>query len=164
MRYCLACRSLSSSGPICSQCGRSFDGRLCPNGHLSAFDAHFCSQCRSQSLTDSAASIKLGGVFRVLLVVGFLLLARWLFLSTGWGNGAMRSLSSLYGWFVFQAAQIGFLLLFCWFFFGLFSQTRPLQKAIERMAVQLILIPFKIIGQLLALLLRLVSGGSKNKR
>lgn len=168
MRFCLACRSLSSSGPICSKCGRSFDGRLCPQGHLSDLDAKFCSQCRSQALTDGTASIRLGGLLRLLLIAGFLFFL-WRFVaSSGWGASARHSLSSAYGWLVLQIVQIGFLLLFSWFFFGLFSQTRPLQKAVERMMVSLLVIPFKIIQAVLTLLIRLIAGVSKggvnNKR
>lgn len=81
MRYCFACRRMSSSGPICSQCGRSFNGSLCSAGHLNAPGARFCSQCGSTSLRPSAVSFSLG-CFNRFVALGIVVLgAFWLM---GW--------------------------------------------------------------------------------
>ena len=79
MRYCFACRRMSSSGPICSQCGRSFNGSLCSAGHLNAPGARFCSQCGSTSLRQSAVSF---GCFNRFVALGIAVLGvAWLL---GW--------------------------------------------------------------------------------
>lgn len=81
MRYCFACRRMSSSGPICSQCGRSFNGSLCSAGHLNAPGARFCSQCGSTSLRPSAVSFSLG-CFNRFFALGVVILGlSWLL---GW--------------------------------------------------------------------------------
>lgn len=69
MRLCLACRRLSSDTPLCSNCGRSFGGRLCNNKkgrHLNPSAANVCGQCGSTTLTDAAGSLPVTGAARVL--------------------------------------------------------------------------------------------------
>lgn len=69
MRFCLACRRLSSDTPLCSNCGRSFGGRLCNNKkgrHLNPSAANVCGQCGSTVLIDAAGSIPLNGGARLL--------------------------------------------------------------------------------------------------
>ena len=70
MRYCLKCRHLSGSGPLCTHCGRSFGGRLCNHKkgrHLNPPDANFCGQCGSTQLTEATSALPLGWVSRLLL-------------------------------------------------------------------------------------------------
>jgi hypothetical protein len=62
MRYCLACRSFSAEGPLCTQCGRSFGGRLCNSKkrHLNPSDSQFCGQCGTADLAEAASYVPLG--------------------------------------------------------------------------------------------------------
>lgn len=79
MRLCLGCRRLSADGPLCTNCGRSFGGRLCNNKkerHLNPSAAQVCGQCGSTTLTDAASSIPITGIVR-LLAGGALLVGLW---------------------------------------------------------------------------------------
>ncbi len=70
MRFCLTCRSLSGGGPLCTQCGRSFGGRLCQGKkkHLNPHDARLCNHCGTDKLYDGATSLPLGWVSRLILL------------------------------------------------------------------------------------------------
>ena len=97
MRFCLACRRLSSDTPLCTHCGRSFGGRLCNNRkgrHLNPSAAQVCGTCGSTVLTDPATSIPITGTAR-LLAGGALLggivwvapaAAHWIGAATGYSH------------------------------------------------------------------------------
>lgn len=52
MRRCTFCfRFHPGSPPFCSHCGRSFNVRICPRGHVSARGVTFCSECGSSDLS-----------------------------------------------------------------------------------------------------------------
>lgn len=94
MRFCLACRRMSSDTPLCSNCGRSFGGRLCNNRkgrHLSPAAANVCGTCGSTVLSDPATSIPIGRAGRVLawgagLFWGAPAAARWIGEATGYSH------------------------------------------------------------------------------
>ena len=81
MRYCLSCYRLSASsdGTFCTNCAKSFGGRLCDSRrrHLNPFDANVCGTCSSPNLTDPAAYIPLSWLIRLLKGIVFLVLM-WL--------------------------------------------------------------------------------------
>ena len=83
MRFCLRCRSFSGGGPLCTQCGRSFGGRLCRGRtkHLNPYDARFCNYCNTSDLLEGATSIPLGWVSRLFILAALLFGGRWLLLS-----------------------------------------------------------------------------------
>src|SRR5262249_47309720 len=55
MRYCPNCKRLNFRRPvICMYCGRTWNVRLCPRGHVNRFDANFCGQCGNTELTDTS--------------------------------------------------------------------------------------------------------------
>lgn len=82
MRFCLSCRSLSGGGPLCTQCGRSFGGRLCQGKkkHLNPPDARLCNYCGTDKLYEGATSIPLGWVSRIVILVFIFFVGRWLLL------------------------------------------------------------------------------------
>ncbi len=82
MRFCLSCRSLSGGGPLCTQCGRSFGGRLCQGKkkHLNPYDARLCNHCGTDKLYDGATSIPLGWVSRIVILAFIFFVGRWLLL------------------------------------------------------------------------------------
>ena len=96
MRFCLSCRSFSGGGPLCTQCGKSFGGRLCKGRtrHLNPYDARSCNYCGTTDLLDGAASIPLGWVSRLAIIVGLFFLGRWILLmATGASSLSVQSLT-----------------------------------------------------------------------
>lgn len=82
MRFCLKCRSFSGGGPLCTQCGRSFGGRLCKGRtkHLNPYDARFCNHCGTSDLLEGATSIPLGWISRLAIIAFVFFVGRWLLL------------------------------------------------------------------------------------
>lgn len=91
MRYCLSCRKVTSGDPAyCNYCGKSYDVKRCPRGHVNVRGAEVCAACGSRDL--SLPQRPLSGWHRVfhlaVLVVPFVLLLAatlgymWLFLET----------------------------------------------------------------------------------
>lgn len=53
MKYCRSCRHLSAGSPIfCPACGRSYNARVCPRGHLNARAARVCGICGARDLSE----------------------------------------------------------------------------------------------------------------
>ena len=138
MIYCLACRQLSGDGPLCTQCGRSFGGRLC-NGkkrHLNPPDALFCGQCGTANLVDAAAFVPLGVFVRLLALTfigGLLLLA--------------ASRLHVVTWLVQTTLSI-FVSLFALYVFSLFLPGpigKPLQGLISKIYSEMLRLIFQII-------------------
>ena len=147
MRYCLACRRLAASGPICSGCGRSFGGHLCSCKHLNPPDSQFCAQCGSTKLLQSAGSISLGKVMALGLLAG----ATWwgwrLLAKQHWGEAVGHWLWAAYEWLLWKIVVAGFLLFFGWIFGDLFSPR--IRRGVERVTGSLLVLVFKIIEKLL---------------
>jgi hypothetical protein len=62
MKYCTNCRRLSPGDPLfCTQCGRTYDVRLCPRHHPNGRGADVCSECGSRDLTQPAPRRGLSG-------------------------------------------------------------------------------------------------------
>lgn len=80
LRLCFLCRRLSASGPetrFCG-CGRSFGGKRCACGALSAPDAVACSACgKTDALSEPTRSLDLTPLVRLLSLCAALLLLRW---------------------------------------------------------------------------------------
>ena len=73
MRYCLSCKYLSPSDAVyCGHCARSFNGRRCPQHHLSPPDSKICIQCGATELTEPTGSFS---PQRLLGVVGIVVVA-----------------------------------------------------------------------------------------
>ena len=52
MRFCPSCRKWVAGRPVyCSNCGRTWNYRICPRGHLNPPDANYCSTCGSLDLS-----------------------------------------------------------------------------------------------------------------
>jgi len=55
MRYCSNCSKLTAGkGPFCNFCGRSYNVRLCPRGHVNSRASEACSECGSMELSTPA--------------------------------------------------------------------------------------------------------------
>lgn len=87
MRYCFSCKRLTAGDPLfCSQCGSTYDVRLCPRLHPNPRGARVCSQCGSHDLTtpqprrDVLTSLWFFVLLRLPGIV-LLLLSIWLFLA-----------------------------------------------------------------------------------
>jgi hypothetical protein len=125
MRYCLACRRFSAAGPLCTQCGRSFGGRLC-NGkkrHLNPPDAQFCGQCGITDLAESASYIPLGCSGRLLAWGGVLWLLWWggghLLRWSSQGFSGITGYRSPAVWLIEKSAHV-LIILFVFYFLSMF--------------------------------------------
>jgi hypothetical protein len=126
MRHCLSCHGFSADGPLCTQCGRSFGGRLCrgKKRHLNPPDAVFCGQCGTTDLEDAAGSLPLGCLARGLALGVFLWLTMWIVSHTGnflwqWSGQAFKAItgfSSPAVWLIEQSARV---LMFLFVFYVL---------------------------------------------
>ncbi len=53
MKYCPHCQQWNHGRPMrCRYCGRTWNVRLCPSGHLNPRNANFCGECGSGNLSD----------------------------------------------------------------------------------------------------------------
>jgi len=92
---CLNCRKLWPTGTVyCGQCGRSFDGRLCPKGHRSPASSDFCLFCGDTKLSQSTPSVQLGWLTRAGGCVVLLLIVR---LTVTFGWRLLVAAASLFG-------------------------------------------------------------------
>ncbi len=67
MIFCLDCRrAWPGDSKRCGSCGRTFHGRRCPSDHLSPVAASKCVACGSDELSETARSLRLDGVARML--------------------------------------------------------------------------------------------------
>jgi hypothetical protein len=174
MRYCLACHRLSSDGPLCTQCGRSFGGRLCKGKkhHLNPPDAQFCGQCGTTDLADATSYVPLGCSIRLLVWGAAACLLWWGGSSLlKWGSQGFRGLTGYRSpivWLIEQSAHV-LVVLFVFYFLSMFmpadlaGQFRGLisKLCIEslRFAFQTVRSIFAVLGRVL---LRLV-GGEKTR-
>lgn len=71
MRYCRNCKRLSLGRPsFCTSCGRSFDLKRCPAGHLNPRGTVHCGRCGSTDLSLPHPRRSLGAVaLRVVLLL-----------------------------------------------------------------------------------------------
>jgi RNA polymerase subunit RPABC4/transcription elongation factor Spt4 len=64
MRYCRFCHRLSSrTAQFCRHCGKSFNLKHCPAGHLNSRGTVFCSTCGSTDLSEPQPRVSFGGIF-----------------------------------------------------------------------------------------------------
>lgn len=167
MRYCLTCRRLTSSGPICSQCGRSFGGNLCDAGHLNPPGARFCAQCGSTKLLQAANSISFTWVPRLLVLAGLVWLGykEWPTLhSLQWGEKLQHQCFVVFDWLLGKILVFGFLLFLCWMFGDLCSPR--IRRSIERVIKSIFVFAFRIVEVVLTGLLRILTralGGKVGK-
>lgn len=143
MRYCLACHRMASSGPICSHCGRSFNGNLCGCGHLNPPGAQFCAQCGSTKLLQAASSLSFAWMPRLLLLVGLGYLGYRLMLGAHWGEGLHRQFSVIYEWLLWKIVVLGMVLGLGWLWGELFAPR--VRRGIERIVGSLFLLLFRIV-------------------
>lgn len=53
MKYCPHCQQWNHGRPMrCRYCGRTWNVKLCPSGHLNPRNANFCGECGSGNLSD----------------------------------------------------------------------------------------------------------------
>ena len=167
MRYCLTCRHLTSSGPICSQCGRSFGGNLCDAGHLNPPGARFCAQCGSTKLLQAANSISFAWVPRLLVLVGLGWLGYhwWPTLhSVHWVEKLQHQGLVAFDWLLAKVIVFGLLLFLCWMLGDLLSP--HIRRSIERVIKSLVVFVFKIIEVVLSTLFQTLTralGGKVGK-
>lgn len=169
MRYCLRCRHLSGSGPLCTHCGRSFGGRLCDHKkgrHLNPPDANFCGQCGSTGLTEATASLPLGWVSHLLVLIFILgagaialpALSGTLSWTTGWSFQALTGYRSPLVWAIEKSAHILILLLV---FYGLSALIpgaagQQFRNVVTNFLNHLIKGSFKALGQVFTSALKLL--------
>jgi hypothetical protein len=64
MRYCRSCHRLSGRmAQFCRHCGKSFNMKRCPAGHLNPRGTAFCATCGSTDLSQPQPHVSMGGVF-----------------------------------------------------------------------------------------------------
>jgi hypothetical protein len=69
MKYCNQCGKMTAGEPLyCSNCGRTYDVRLCPRQHVSPRGATVCSKCGSRELSTPQPAIPIGLRFLALIV------------------------------------------------------------------------------------------------
>lgn len=52
MKYCYQCGRVTTGEPLyCNSCGRSYNVKLCPRGHVNPRSADVCSRCGSRDLS-----------------------------------------------------------------------------------------------------------------
>jgi len=52
MKYCYQCGRVTAGKPLyCNSCGRSYNVKLCPRGHVNPRSAEVCAQCGSRDLS-----------------------------------------------------------------------------------------------------------------
>ena len=84
MRYCHNCSRFSAGTPLfCSNCGRTFDVRVCPRHHVNPRDAQVCRECGSRELTQPQPRVAIPTrlalvVLGKLPAVALMLLSIWL--------------------------------------------------------------------------------------
>jgi hypothetical protein len=175
MRYCLSCRRFSADAPLCTQCGRSFGGRLCNSKkrHLNPPDAQFCGQCGTTDLAEAASYVPFGCGGRLAFLVIFVLLLWWGgdYLM-GWGQQGFTSLTGFRSplvWLIEKSANV-LVILFVFYFLSMFmpgTAGDQFRRLMSRLCVESLRFGFQIIGGVLKVvgkgLARLLEG-EKTKR
>lgn len=75
MRYCSYCGKWFAGRPTyCPNCGRTWDYRICPRGHLNPPSALYCGECGSPDLSETSGRERwfsriAGAIGKVLLKV-----------------------------------------------------------------------------------------------
>lgn len=60
MKFCWNCNQVTSGEPLfCSNCGRSYDVKLCPKMHSNPRSAEFCSKCGSRDFSKPQPKVPL---------------------------------------------------------------------------------------------------------
>ncbi len=55
MKYCPHCQQWNHGRPMrCRYCGRTWNAKLCPAGHLNPVNANFCGECGNTNLSEPA--------------------------------------------------------------------------------------------------------------
>ena len=80
MIFCRSCgRVWPAESVYCGNCGKTFNARICPDGHTNPMFASVCLTCGSRKLTDGTKGrhlswmFKLAGVAAVAPILGFLI-------------------------------------------------------------------------------------------
>jgi hypothetical protein len=78
MKYCYQCGRVTAGKPLyCNSCGRSYNVKLCPRGHVNPRSAEVCAQCGSRDLSTPQPRVPIlirARAFLLSLVPGLLLL------------------------------------------------------------------------------------------
>lgn len=70
MRYCRKCHRLASGNPsFCLHCGRSYNAKRCPAGHVNPRGALACGSCGSTDLSEPQPRRGTGAALLLLLLV-----------------------------------------------------------------------------------------------
>ncbi len=154
MRFCLACRSFSGGGPLCTQCGRSFGGRLCQGRtrHLNPYDARSCNYCGTANLQDGATSIPLGWLSRLVILAIVFFSGRWLLTISHVQSVSVQSLtgySDVRIWLIEKFAN----LLIVLFVFSFLSALIPGEAGRQFRAIM-----FGVVGRAIALTFKVLEG------
>jgi hypothetical protein len=182
MRYCLACRKFSGNGPLCTQCGRSFGGRLCKSKkrHLNPPDAQFCGECGTDDLTDAASYLPVGCSGRLLIWGTVVAFAWWAsvhskFSLSGAIDALSRAFSSVTGyrsplvWIIEKSASV-LIILSVFYFLSMFMPGpagQQFRSLLSNLCTQTLRFLFQITSKVfdggIQMLLHLLKG-SKVKR
>lgn len=61
MKYCYQCGHVTTGEPLyCNTCGRSYNVKLCPRGHVNPRSAEVCSACGTRDLSTPQPRVPLG--------------------------------------------------------------------------------------------------------
>jgi hypothetical protein len=130
MRLCNNCQRITIGDPLfCSNCGRTYDVKLCPHRHSNPRNARVCSQCGSADLSTPQPKASFW-IRPVIFLLSFLpglilLLVSLLFLV-----GLLRALignPELLGRFLF----VGMLLALLWLIY--MQLPGPIRKSVHRL-------------------------------
>lgn len=171
MRYCLACKGFSADGPLCTQCGRSFGGRLCNSKkrHLNPPDAQFCGQCGTADLAEAASFVPLGCSVRM-LVWGLVLGLLWWGGShmVQWGSQGFVGLTGYRSpavWLIEKSFNV-LIILFVFYFLSMFMPGQAGEQfrgLISKLCTESLRFVFQMISGVLTTLARLALGLVKGK-
>ena len=152
MKYCPTYKRWNQGNPVfCQYCGRTWNYKVCPRGHLNPYNARFCQECGSPDLSEPAEGyIPLG--FRLIkpllwvTVIGLLILISLANFDTA-SSSSQALIPSL--------IPIGLLILVIFLIPG------GIGRVARRVLIGLIKICFRIVGGILRVLF--ISKGNKSR-
>jgi hypothetical protein len=175
MRFCLTCHSFSADGLFCTQCGRSFGGRLCNSKkrHLNPPDAQFCGECGNSDLVEAASSVPMGCSTRLAIFacLGALLWwgSRYFPSLSGWSFYSLTGYHSPGIWLIEKSANL-LIILFVFYFLSLLmpgAAGEQFRGLISKLCLQILNFAFEIVRGILKgsghLLLRMLAGEKTKK-
>lgn len=99
MKLCHSCYRLSLGSPqFCTNCGKSFDAKLCPSGHRNSLRATVCGDCGSRELSAPQRQtrfLRRGRIYAV--IIGALLLLASVVFAVYYATGLFMTHEAMLG-------------------------------------------------------------------